>query len=567
MTQYQSLYRKWRPKSFEDVIGQNHITQTLKNAIKLKRIAHSYLFSGPRGVGKTTTARILAKALNCQNGPTEKPCSQCACCTRIDQGQSMDVLEIDGASNRGIDEIRELRSKIGFAPTEGKYKIYIIDEVHMLTNEAFNALLKTLEEPPAQVIFIFATTAPHKVPKTILSRCQVFNFRRISIEETVEKLKRITEEERIEIDAPSLHLIAESATGSMRDAESTLDQVIAYSEDKITPDVVRDILGLIPHEIFWQLIAAIIDKDTGTGLKLIGKFVREGVELSQLVEDLLIYTHNLSLLKILGKDNPSSLSYFEKTEWKEIEELAKKSSTTTILKIIEELRVIAERIRFHHYPWVLLELMVVRLTHSEEKGTRLIESVRSESKNDKKDIVAEKRGELKIPPKKDQESSPAKVQKAADSKTPKNDKFEQLWPKVLARIQKEKISLYTFLIAGQNIHIEDGELVISFSKNFLFHKESLEKKENKKKVEAIFKEEANYGIRLKCILSENDSNEAPNLDLYKNKDRIKDNHITTATAGTLKLEKGNKINSEEIIHKDNIFKKARDLFGGEFSEE
>ena len=566
MAQYKSLYRKWRPKSFEDVVGQNHITRTLKNAIKLKRIAHSYLFSGPRGVGKTTTARILANALNCQNGPAETPCNQCTCCTRIDQGQSLDVLEIDGASNRGIDEIRELRSKIGFVPTEGKYKIYIIDEVHMLTNEDFNALLKTLEEPPAQVIFIFATTAPHKVPKTILSRCQVFNFRRISVEETVEKLKRITEEEKIEIDAPSLHLIAESATGSMRDAESTLDQVIAYSEEKITPDVVRDILGLIPHEVFRQLIAAIIDKDTGTGLKLIDKFVREGVELGQLVEDLLIYTHNLSLLKILGKDSFSSLSYFEETEWEEVEELAKNSSTAVILEIVEELRGIAERIRFHHYPWVLLELMVVRLTHSEEKGMHLIGDgdIHSEGKIGKKDIVAEKKRKPKTPPQKDQESSLAKVKTTADDKTPEKDNFEQLWPKVLARIRKEKISLYAFLMAGQNAHIEDEELVISFSKKFLFHKESLEKKENKKKVEAIFKEEANYGIRLKCVISENDSDEAADLDLYEDKGKTKDNHISTAE--TLKPEKRNKVNKEDI-HKNNILKKARDLFGGEFSEE
>ena len=352
----------------------------------------------------------------------------------------------------------------------------------------------------------------------------------------------------------------------MRDAESTLDQVIAYSEEKITPDVVRDILGLIPHEVFRQLIAAIIDKDTGTGLKLIDKFVREGVELGQLVEDLLIYTHNLSLLKILGKDSFSSLSYFEKTEWEEVEELAKNSSTAVILEIVEELRGIAERIRFHHYPWILLELMVVRLTHSEEKGTHFIEdeNIRSESKIDKKDIVAEKRGKPKTPPQKDQEISLAKVKTTADDKTPEKDNFEQLWPKVLARIRKEKISLYAFLMAGQNAHIEDGELVISFSKKFLFHKESLEKKENKKKVEAIFKEEANYGIRLKCVISENDSDEAADLDLYEDKGKTKDNHISTAE--TLKPEKRNKVNKEDI-HKNNILKKARDLFGGEFSEE
>jgi len=196
MAQYQSIYRKWRPQLFEDIVGQKHITRTLMNAIKLNRIGHAYVFSGPRGVGKTTTARILAKALNCQEGPTDHPCNKCSQCIRINNGQSMDVVEIDGASNRGIDEIRELRSKIGFAPAEGKYKVYIIDEVHMLTKEAFNALLKTLEEPPDKVLFIFATTAPQKVPNTILSRCQCFNFRRISLDEIVSKLKRIVDEEK-----------------------------------------------------------------------------------------------------------------------------------------------------------------------------------------------------------------------------------------------------------------------------------------------------------------------------------------------------------------------------------
>ncbi|HNS26120.1 MAG TPA: DNA polymerase III subunit gamma/tau, partial [Methanobacteriaceae archaeon] len=287
MTQYQSIYRKWRPQSFEDIVGQNHITQTLKNAIKMNRIAHAYLFSGPRGVGKTTTARIFAKALNCEKGPTETPCGQCSRCIRISQGQSLDVLEIDGASNRGIEEIRELRSKIGFAPAEGKYKIYIIDEVHMLTDPAFNALLKTLEEPPSQVLFIFATTAPYKVPNTILSRCQSFNFRRISIEEMVEKLKKITDEEKINIDSSSLRLIAESATGSMRDAESILDQVIAYSENKVTAQEVRDILGLLPHEIFYQFFDNIINHNTETALKLINKLVKEGVELNKFVQDLI----------------------------------------------------------------------------------------------------------------------------------------------------------------------------------------------------------------------------------------------------------------------------------------
>lgn len=575
MTQYQSIYRKWRPKSFEDVVGQEHITQTLKNAIKLNRIAHAYLFSGPRGVGKTTTARIFAKALNCEKGPTESPCNQCLRCLRIDQGQSMDVLEIDGASNRGIDEIRELRSKIGFAPAEGKYKIYIIDEVHMLTNEAFNALLKTLEEPPGQVLFIFATTAPHKVPRTILSRCQCFYFRRISIEEIVEKLQKIITAEKIDIDATSLRLIAESATGSMRDAESTLDQVVAYSENKVSPEMVRDMLGIIPHKVFRQLIAALLKNDTGAGIQLIDELVKEGVDLSQFTDDLLLYTHNMSLLKILGKDNISSRSYFEDTEFDKVWELLEKISIEKIFNIIEELKIVEGRIKYHYYPRVLLELMVVKLTYQE--GKALPQGVTSEKIVGEKDTVIKKATAaepvLETALEQDKENNLAEGKKVSEAETGKDYELEKLWPKVLSRIKEGSISLHAFLMFGNNIRIEDEQLIVCFSADSLFHKESLEKRGNKEKVEAILKEEFNCDLKLKCVVEEDRNKDKPKeeqgLDLNKDKDkdknRIIDNHM--AINETAKEKKRNSMEKENSLDENGILKQAQDLFGGKISEE
>ncbi|MGE5855121.1 MAG: DNA polymerase III subunit gamma/tau, partial [Syntrophaceae bacterium] len=232
--EYLVLARKWRPQVFEDVVGQDHVITTLRNAIRLGRVAHAFIFSGPRGVGKTSVARILAKALNCEKGPSEIPCNACANCREITEGSSMDVREIDGASNRGIDEIRELRENVKFSPSSSRYKIYIIDEVHMLTKEAFNALLKTLEEPPEHVMFIFATTEVHKVPATILSRCQRFDFRRISIEEIMTRLRYIAGEEKVTIDEDALMVIAKKGDGSLRDSQSIFDQVRSFCGNTIT---------------------------------------------------------------------------------------------------------------------------------------------------------------------------------------------------------------------------------------------------------------------------------------------------------------------------------------------
>ena len=285
---YLVLARKWRPQRFDEVVGQPHVVQTLTNAISTQRIAHAYLFSGARGIGKTSVARILAKALNCAQGPSPTPCNECESCREITESSSLDVLEIDGASNRGINEIRELRENIRYLPSKSPYKIYIIDEVHMLTGEAFNALLKTLEEPPAHVIFIFATTESHRIPITILSRCQLFEFRRLAGGAIVEHLQYIAQEEGIEISDVSLRLLAREAEGSMRDGQSLLEQMIAFSGKKIKDEDLLEVLGVIDRQALLDAAAAIVDGDGVRCLEIIERLYLHGHDLRRFCQEHII---------------------------------------------------------------------------------------------------------------------------------------------------------------------------------------------------------------------------------------------------------------------------------------
>ena len=297
---HQVISLKYRPQRFEDVIGQDHITLTLKNAIEKNRLGHAYIFSGPRGTGKTTTARLLSKMVNCENPQDGNPCNECVTCREITEGRSLDVLEIDGASNRGIDSIRDLREQVKYPPTKGKYKVYIIDEFHQITKDAFNALLKTLEEPPKHILFIFATTELHKVLPTILSRCQRFEFKRIPLNQVMDLLRNIAEQEGIKIDDDSLLLIAKKGDGSIRDSESILEQVIAFSEKDITYESILSILGVIREEVFFEMFRALAAGRADIALNLINDMLMQGYDLVEFVSMFSIFLRDLYMVRAAG---------------------------------------------------------------------------------------------------------------------------------------------------------------------------------------------------------------------------------------------------------------------------
>ena len=391
--------RKWRPQRFDDVVGQEHITSTLKNAIKNNRIAHAYIFTGPRGVGKTTTARILAKALNCLNPVDNEPCNECELCLSIQNGQSMDIFEIDAASNRGIDEVRTLRESVKYAPSRGKYKIYIIDEVHMLTKESFNAFLKTLEEPPAHTIFIFATTDIHKVPLTIISRCQRFDFRRIQLNTIKTLLAEIALEEKIEIDDKTLTIIAKKADGALRDAESFFDQIVSFCGNKIDPETVSRMLNLIDDEIYFNISDAILEKNFNAVFTVSETIYNKGYDFIDFTNRLIEHFRNI-LTVILTK----------KTELVETAEVYRKMYLNYIdkynegdlLRILNFLNKTQQELRFTQNHRLKVEISLSQLVGLDRTATisEIINRIDNPDKNISRDTEKKnyRPAELKIQP-------------------------------------------------------------------------------------------------------------------------------------------------------------------------
>ncbi|MGE5497658.1 MAG: DNA polymerase III subunit gamma/tau [Syntrophothermus sp.] len=358
--------RKWRPNRFEDVVGQEHITTTLKNAIKNNRIAHAYLFAGPRGVGKTTTARILAKTLNCLNPVDFEPCNECEMCQSFNTSQSLDIIEIDGASNRRIEEVRVLRESVKYAPTKGKSKVYIIDEVHMLTNESFNALLKTLEEPPEHTIFIFATTDVHKVPLTIISRCQRFDFRRIELDTIKSLLKNIAESEKIEIDDQSLTIIARKADGALRDAESIFDQIISFSGNKVEASSVARMLNLIDDEVYFTISDSILDKKFLSAFEVSKTVYENGWNFIDFMNGLVEHFRNIMTVVLTGRTKLIETAEVFKEKYQAYKD---KFSEGDLLRIMNYLNKTQQELRFTQNHKLLIEVALCHLIGLEKSAS------------------------------------------------------------------------------------------------------------------------------------------------------------------------------------------------------
>ena len=412
---YQVSARKYRPGTFDDVIGQSHVVQTLMNSIATKRIAHAFLFSGTRGVGKTTVARILAKALNCEQGPTGTPCNTCANCQEITQGTSVDVVEIDGASNTSVDDVREIRENVKFTPFRGQYRVYIIDEVHMLSNSAFNALLKTLEEPPSHVVFIFATTEIHKIPATILSRCQHYNFRRISKAEIARRLRHVADQDGLSIEDRSLLALARASEGSMRDGLSLLDQIIAFGGKTIRHEDLEALLGAVPQERIRAMVEAVIQQDSAKALQVIAALLDQGHDVRAYCADLVEYVRNM-LVAAVVPSGPELRSLIEATE-EDLTQLVRDAGRFTVEQLQDLFRMYAaaeDSLRVSAHPRFVLETAAVR-------ATRLLRNAEVQPTSSRPGVqperpVADRRVVPPAPAQSQEKATPPQPAKPADAK-------------------------------------------------------------------------------------------------------------------------------------------------------
>ena len=524
MSGYQVIARKYRPQRFEEVVGQDHVTRTLSHAINKQRIAHAYLFCGPRGTGKTTLARIFAKCLNCTDGPKSDFPDDDPRCKEISEGRSLDVIEIDGASNRCIEEIRELRDTANYAPAVSPYKIFIIDEVHMLTKEAFNALLKTLEEPPAHVKFMFATTEPEKVLPTILSRCQRFDLRRIAAPQIVSQLKKIADSEGIEIEEAALQAIARGADGGMRDAQSTLDQLISFCGDQVEEKDVLSMFGLTSRDQILRLSEAMIEGDKLSILNELNSLIQNGKDLGRLLSDLQEYFRHLMVLKVFNaKDQLEGLS---EAELASLDKHAKRLTDHQVLRLLEALSETDYRLREASAKRIAVEIGLIKaseslLSKSIDEVIRILKDLKKQSPEST--FIPEPQHPIPIaplnPPAASAVRAPAKPQaKQQTPDTPKAVKKQavernedaqsseinlpSLWTSLLQRVAKENPFLHSYLAEGHHVSIQGKVITVGYPISQVDQMEMVDNKKNHHAIESLLADLGYSGLKIRLIKSE-----------------------------------------------------------------
>ena len=535
---HKALYRVYRPKTFEDVVGQEHIVKTLKNQIKNNNIGHAYLFSGTRGTGKTSTAKIFARAVNCLNPINEEPCNECEICIDTLNDNIMDIVEIDAASNNSVDDIRELRESVKYTPSKAKYKVYIIDEVHMLSQGAFNALLKTLEEPPSYVIFILATTEPHKIPATILSRCQRFDFKRVSSKDIADRMSYICEKENIQAEDKALSLIARNSQGALRDALSILDQCMSFGNDKIEYNDVIELLGTVNIDELFQLSQSIIDEDTKKSLQILNEFIIWGKDIRNLINDLIDHFRNLMVCKV-SKDLDEIISLPEES----IERLKEQSKTININDLIRILNILSETqdsMKSSSNTRILAEVTMMKIAQpmfdeSKEALIKRIENLEKiiESGNIKV-VTVQNESEINTVPQRVQVDEPQERKEDIVYEEVKSEDVklvESSWKKVIQKIKEDKkLSIAALLREVSSFNVKDNILYLIFNDNFSFARSRLNSKETIDYIESIIREILNRSFNIQIYLK----SEVTSLNLQE--------EVT-------KVDKGLEI-LEDIVNKD-----------------